>query len=233
LKKSFSDLIHCYSDTIDTFTLADTFHDMPHDELCSPCYISLHQIMQRSQYSVYYDPFQSSYLQARLEHIYSECEVQEGATDIQDPQYVPVEEDPIECFTDVTYTTKEGDTCDSIALPYSVASAALQSANSEHIMNCTAIKPGKELCIPLTCNKLYVLQDEDTCESIEFATEIEMGGLRAYNPWINYFCDNLASTVWIHGGCSVCHRKEEYTMLPTPSRAWWSLLGGAQATQIW
>jgi hypothetical protein len=75
----------------------------------------------------------------------------------------------------------------------------LQSANTDQIINCTSVNAGSDLCIPLTCDTVYVLDDEDTCELIEFATEIDIGGLRAYNPWINYFCDNLVSTVWIHG----------------------------------
>jgi hypothetical protein len=194
-----ADSISLDLDIINTFTIVDTYEDMPHDELCSPCYINLHQTMQASPYSIYHDPLQSNYLQGRLKHIYSKCDVGDGATNIKDPQYIPIEEEDVPCFTDVTYTTKEGDTCDSIALPYSVASAALQSANTEHIANCTSIQPGRELCIPLSCNKLYVLQDEDTCESIEMSTDIALDSLRSYNPWINYFCDNLLSTVWIHG----------------------------------
>jgi LysM repeat protein len=155
--------------------------------------------MQASPYSVYHDSLQSDYLKARLDYIYKKCDVDEGPTNIKDPQYIPVEVEPIPCFTDVTYTTKEGDTCDSIALRYSVASAAVQSANTDQISNCSSVKLGRELCIPLTCDRLYVLDDQDTCDSIERATDIDLGGLRAYNPWINYFCDNLVPTVWIHG----------------------------------
>ncbi|KAL2801743.1 hypothetical protein BJX63DRAFT_426546 [Aspergillus granulosus] len=184
---------------INTFTIVDTFEEMPHDELCSPCYIALHQMMQASPYSIYHSSMQSDYFKARLEYIYSQCEVGEGPTGFKDPQYIPIGEDPVPCFTDVMYTTKEGDTCDNIALHYSIASAALQSANPDQITNCTSVKPGRELCIPLACDKLYVLNDEDTCESIELAADIALGSLRAYNPWIDYFCDNLVSTVWIHG----------------------------------
>ncbi|KAL4756197.1 pectin lyase-like protein [Aspergillus foveolatus] len=187
------------TDVISAFTPTETFEEMPHDELCSPCYIGLHKMMQNSPYSVYHDPFQSEYLKARLEYIYSQCDIGDGPSDVKDPQYIPIEEGPISCFTDVTYTTKEADTCDSIALSYSIASAALQSANSEMITNCTAVKPNLELCIPLTCDRLYVLDDADSCDSIELSADVRLGSVRAYNPWVNYFCDNLASTVWIHG----------------------------------
>ncbi|KAL3447710.1 hypothetical protein BJX65DRAFT_276580 [Aspergillus insuetus] len=140
---------------------------MPHEELCSPCYTTLHIMMQSSPYSVYHDPFQSDYLKARLEYIYRQCDISGRSSNVADPQYIPIEEDPMPCFTGVTYTTKEGDTCDSIALEYSTGSAMLQSANAVKIANCTKSKPGVELCIPLSCEKTYILQDEDTCDSIE------------------------------------------------------------------
>ncbi|KAL3483769.1 pectate lyase superfamily protein-domain-containing protein [Aspergillus germanicus] len=187
------------NDIINTFTIVDTYEAIPIDKLCSPCYISLHQLMQAFPYSVYHDSLQSNYLKARLDYIYKQCNVDEGPTNVKDLQYIPIEVEPAPCFTDVTYTTKEGDTCDSIALRYSVASAAVQSANTDQITNCGAVNPGRELRIPLMCDRLYVLDDEGTCESIEHATAIAPGDLRAYNPWINYFCDDLVPTVWIHG----------------------------------
>lgn len=155
-------------------------------------------MMQASPYSIYQDR-QIDFFRRRLEYIYDQCPRESGPTDIKDPQYQPVEEDPIPCFTEVTYTTQQDDTCDSIARVYSVASAALQSANNELIGNCTGIEADQELCIPLTCEKLYILQDTDTCESIELDTGIGLDNLRAYNPWINFFCDNLVPTVLIHG----------------------------------
>ncbi|KAL2844510.1 pectate lyase superfamily protein-domain-containing protein [Aspergillus pseudoustus] len=90
------------TDVINAFTPTETFEEMPHDELCSSCYITLHKMMQNSPYSVYHDPFQSDYLKARLEYIYSQSEL---------------------------------------------------------------------------------------------TADIHLGSLRAYNPWINYFCDNLA--LWL------------------------------------
>ncbi|KAL4995766.1 hypothetical protein BDV10DRAFT_187720 [Aspergillus recurvatus] len=51
----------------------------------------------------------------------------------------------------------------------------------------------------MTCEKLYILQDEDSCLSIELDNEIGINNLRAYNPWINWFCDNLVSTAWMRG----------------------------------
>ncbi|KAL6229265.1 hypothetical protein BDW75DRAFT_249917 [Aspergillus navahoensis] len=187
------------NDVIDTFTPTETYQEMPKDELCSPCYVNLHRTMQSSPYSVYHVTIESEYLQARLDYIYSQCPVESGSTSIKDPQYIPVEEDPVACFTEVTYRTKSGDTCDTIARSYSVASGALQSANADKIYNCTDLQPDKELCIPMTCDKLYILQNTDTCQSIELDNEIGLDNLRVYNPWINWFCDNLHSTAWMRG----------------------------------
>ncbi|KAL6234521.1 hypothetical protein BDW75DRAFT_241027 [Aspergillus navahoensis] len=184
---------------IDTFTPTETYKEMPKDELCSPCYVNLHRTMQSSPYSIYHVATESEYLQARLEYIYSQCPVVSGSTSIKDPQYIPVEEDTVPCFTEVTYTTKSGDTCDTVARSFSVASGALQSANSDKIYNCTDLQPDRELCIPMTCDKLYILQDMDTCQSIELDNGIGIDNLRAYNPWINWFCDNLVSTAWMRG----------------------------------
>jgi LysM repeat protein len=172
---------------------------MPKDELCSPCYVNLHRTMQSSPYSIYHVATESEYLQACLEYIYSRCPVKSGSTSIKDPQYIPVEEDTVPCFTEVTYTTKSGDTCDTIARSFSVASGALQSANSDKIYNCTGLQPDKELCILMTCDKLYILQDTDTCQSIKLDNGIGLDNLQAYIPWINWFCDNLVSTAWMRG----------------------------------
>ncbi|KAL4769204.1 pectate lyase superfamily protein-domain-containing protein [Aspergillus nidulans var. acristatus] len=145
------------------------------NELCSPCYVNLHRTMQSSPYSIYHVATESN-----------QYPVKSGSTSIKDPQYIPVKEDTVPCFTKVTYMTKSGDTCNTIARSFSVASGALQSANSNKIYNCTGLQPDKELCIPMTCDKLYILQDTDTCQSIELDNRIRLDNLRAYNPWINY-----------------------------------------------
>ncbi|PTU17516.1 hypothetical protein P175DRAFT_0535848 [Aspergillus ochraceoroseus IBT 24754] len=67
-----------------------------------------------------------------------------GPTDVQDPQCIPIEQEPIPCFTDVTYASQVGDTCDSVALTYSVASAAPYSAPTP------AIKPTALRWLPAT-----------------------------------------------------------------------------------
>ncbi|KAJ5649234.1 uncharacterized protein N7484_002957 [Penicillium longicatenatum] len=107
------------------------------------------------------------------------------------------------------YTTKDGDTCTSIALDYSVASAALYMGNQDQIRDCNQVVVGQELCLPLSCDHTYVLKSNDTCRSIEEANaEIMFDNstkriipLRQVNPWIDTYCSNLQSTSWAYGKC--------------------------------
>ncbi|EPS31540.1 peptidoglycan binding domain-containing protein [Penicillium oxalicum 114-2] len=135
---------------------------MPQNELCSQCFVNTNRMMQSSPYSIFQSALESPYLKARLQYIHSTCGIGTGPTHVEDPQYLPIKQHPIPCFTEVVHTSQVGDTCDSVALKYSIASAALQSAKTDYITNCTTLAAGNELCIPLTC-------------------------------------DNLLSTVWVHG----------------------------------
>ncbi|RAH56629.1 hypothetical protein BO85DRAFT_460024 [Aspergillus piperis CBS 112811] len=95
---------------------------------------------------------------------------------------------------DSSYITKDGDTCTSIALDYS-------------IRDCNQVVVGQELCLPLSCDHTYVLKSNDTCRSIEEANaEIVFDNstkriipLRQVNPWIDTYCSNLQSTSWAYG----------------------------------
>ncbi|KAJ5891130.1 uncharacterized protein N7473_007358 [Penicillium subrubescens] len=64
---------------------------MPQNEPCSWCYVNLHRMKQSSPYSIFQSTLESPYLKARLEYIYSTSGVETGPTDVQDPQYVPIE----------------------------------------------------------------------------------------------------------------------------------------------
>jgi hypothetical protein len=153
--------------------------------------------MQSSPYSVYNSGLNPIYKET-LEHIYATCPGESGPTEIHAP-VITEENEPNLCFTEAKYTTKAGDTCDSIAQSHSVASASLVNFNPNFLYNCTDITPGLELCLPLTCDTLYILQESDTCRSIEREQGLQVGAVRKYNPWVNYWCDNLQSTTWTNG----------------------------------
>ncbi|KAL2802724.1 hypothetical protein BJX63DRAFT_99406 [Aspergillus granulosus] len=190
------------NEVIRNFTRVATVEDMPLNEMCSYCYITKLQMMQSSPYS-YYDDF----YKANLETVQSKCGVS-GDTSIPPPLVTeePEEEAPF-CLSDVTYTTVEGDTCTSIALNFSVASVALYIGNQGLIRDCSRVVPDQKLCIPLSCQYTHVLQDDDTCDSIEDAnfdimfdsTTATSFTLRDLNPWIDPFCTNLHDTSTAHG----------------------------------
>jgi hypothetical protein len=151
-------------------------------------------MMQGSPYSAYEIRYQSD-----LETINAKCGLEIPTT--IPPPLVPakVEADQF-CVSDGYHTTREGDTCATIAKTYSVASAAVFSGNSHVMVNCTLFELGKELCIPLTCDT-YELQEDDFCISIQAEQGIRgSASLRTYNPWINHDCSNLQSDREYSGG---------------------------------
>ncbi|KAJ4192341.1 hypothetical protein NW759_016648 [Fusarium solani] len=103
---------------------------MPRDELYSVCYGRKLAIIQSSSYSVY-----NRYYQSKLEKVYKTCG---GSSPTEIPPPPKVEESMDFCLTEKYYTTKEGDTYDSIAKAnLGVASVFLYI--------------GVKLCLPTTC----------------------------------------------------------------------------------
>ncbi|KAL4962958.1 pectin lyase-like protein [Aspergillus stella-maris] len=192
------------NEVIRNFTKVATVNDMPSSEMCSYCYVTKLQMMQSSPYS-YYDDFYKS----NFETVLSKCGISGDTTlppslIIGDPEE---EEEELFCLSDITYTTQEGDTCTSIALDFSVSSAALYMGNQDLIRDCERVVPNKKICIPLSCQYTYVLQPDDTCRSIEKANSQRMYDadtrqgfyLRDVNPWIDTYCDNLHETSTVYG----------------------------------
>ncbi|KAL4756108.1 pectate lyase superfamily protein-domain-containing protein [Aspergillus foveolatus] len=178
---------------IDNFTIVDSLEQMPKDEICSYCFVKRHQMMQQSPYSPY-----DEYYQSVLEAINTRCGLS-GPTEIKEVPLNPLPTEEALCLSDVTYTTADGDTCTSIAKATSVSSAALYMGNQDIIQWCSSIKPGLELCLPLSCKETYELQPSDTCSSIEYAFELGQGDLRKYNPWVSYDCANIHIASEIYG----------------------------------
>lgn len=187
---------------IENFTTVATVNDMPKDEMCSYCYKTKLQMMQSSSYSYYNDFYKSNF-----EVVQSTCGIS-GDTSLPPTLIVeePEEEEDM-CLSEITYTTAEGDTCTSIALDFSVSSAALYLANQDLIRDCSKVVPNKKICIPIPCQNTYVLQEEDSCYSIENANYDQLSSsatgnafsLRELNPWIDPYCTNLHETSTAHG----------------------------------
>ncbi|KAJ4087132.1 hypothetical protein NW760_013789 [Fusarium oxysporum] len=184
------------NDIIAEFPTPTKGEDLSRDQLCSVCYGRKLATMQSSSYSVY-----NKYYQARLERVYKTCGGS-GPTEIPPP--VKVEEKPEEfCLNDKWYTTKEGDTCDSIAKANpGVAGVYLYMGNQELIADCRRIRAGIKLCLPTAC-PTYVIQPKDTCYSIERAQKLRLDDVEYFNSWINIDCTNLHKATDFYGK-SIC-----------------------------
>ncbi|KAL5316363.1 hypothetical protein ACEPPN_015408 [Leptodophora sp. 'Broadleaf-Isolate-01'] len=164
-----------WAEQILDFAEVDAVSEMPTSELCSNCFVSKPEMMQSSQYSFY-----DSYYKGALELVQQKCGVS-GPTIfpdsliIREPEPVPI------CVSENIYTTKSGDTCDSIAKESTVSSAGIFQGYSANITDCSSIEAGLNLCLPQNCNATYTLQPEDTCTIIKIATGIGFGNLRVYN----------------------------------------------------
>lgn len=144
---------------------------MPKDELCSYCDVTKLQMMPASQYSVYNEVYKW-----RLEYVQNECGIS-GPTAIPSELGRRESEPEPLCVSRTTYTTQDGNSCDSIELKYSVASASIFTGNPGLIMDCSDVPGGIDLCMPLTCEEQYILKDNDICTSIEFANGLDYKSL--------------------------------------------------------
>ncbi|KAJ3466400.1 hypothetical protein MRS44_007058 [Fusarium solani] len=176
------------NDIIYDFTLSETIDKMPNNELCSDCYVGRLKMMQASPFS-YYN--KDSFYEDALEQAVKRCSLSNQPTTAKDSPFPPEPSEPAFCLSDVTYTTKAGDTCDSLALKYSVSSAAIFIGNPG-IQDCNDMVEGVKICLPLQC-KTYKLEEDDTCMSVADATGLDQGDIRPLNPWVHELCGNLQS----------------------------------------
>ncbi|PTB47605.1 carbohydrate-binding module family 50 protein [Trichoderma harzianum CBS 226.95] len=187
-------------DTIDGFSRVATIQDMPVNEVCSYCFMGIRAIMQTSAYSAY-----DKVYKAELDYINSKCR-KIYHTDIKPSLFPPPLDTP--CPAEQVYVTKQGDSCDSIALQHSVSSAAIFMANNLNITNCSSIPSNITLCLPSSCGSTYVIQQNDTCTSIErshlHTLNTTSGDVRKYNPWVNQDCMNLWNASDIAYGHVIC-----------------------------
>ncbi|SPJ91020.1 uncharacterized protein FTOL_13422 [Fusarium torulosum] len=91
------------------------------------------------------------------------------------------------------YTVKAGDTFLSVSKSQQVATHDLVTANRLDYRLENFPSSG-DLCIRNQCD-VYVVKEGDTCQSIQSANDISRATLRSWNPFINGYCDNIASYV--------------------------------------
>ncbi|RGP81736.1 hypothetical protein FLONG3_121 [Fusarium longipes] len=101
------------------------------------------------------------------------------------------------CVSGVTHVTKPGDTCDSLALKYSVASASILYGNPD-ILFCDDMVENVPICLPLQCST-YELQPEDNCLLMFAKTGFSPETIRQYNPWLDPICANIQTASLTYG----------------------------------
>lgn len=185
------------------------------DELCSYCYTTRYGMMQSTPYSI----FDKQY-QAELKEMNEACGLSFPLS-IPPPLiefHDPYNESNKFCASDIIHLTGTGDTCDSIAERYNVASAAVFMGNV-NLFDCETIPRGIELCIPFACDNIYLLQEGDTCLSIEEALglpDTRGTSLRQYNPWLTYDCSNLHEASDVAYGRVLCVAPQAGNSTTTP-----------------
>jgi len=94
-----------------------------------------------------------------------------------------------------TYTVAAGDICDGISRAQNVSTYQLAAVNSGIIdPECDNLPIGGQLCLGTTgedCTDIYVVQDNDTCTSIQTQYALNSTILVQNNPNIDEACDNL------------------------------------------
>jgi hypothetical protein len=183
LKNPSSDS-YCLEDVIE-FPLVNSVQEMTKDDMCSYCFSTLLAMRQASSYAAF-----TLQDQRDLKYIQEQYDLA-GPTELHDSLLVPDTTPDAICASDNVYTTKAGDTCDTIAIEHNLASASIIFSNLTIIANCSALPVGKQLCLPFACASPYILQETDTCWSIERTHGIDFGTVRKYNPWLDAECTDL------------------------------------------
>ena len=144
--------------------------------------------MQADLYNDLYD----EYAQANYEYVAKACDLKVDDFDSAGSAFNVTNPDANSntCVSGKTYTTKVGDSCDSIALSQGVSAATMYYINS-NIFDCAEITPGTNLCLPPTCTNIYQVQKGDSCLDIALKNGIMNDQLLSYNPQLNWNCTNL------------------------------------------
>ncbi|KAJ5663217.1 hypothetical protein N7507_003948 [Penicillium longicatenatum] len=171
------------------FPDVDDMSELPISDLCSYCNVKQLAMMQEDAFSNdYTEEWQSTY-----EYVAEECNLTVADFNATQSAFnVTVSVDLPNCVSGMTYTTKEGDTCDSIALAYGVSAATMYYINP-NILNCSSIWTDTSICLPQSCADVYTVQVGDTCSSIAADNGLLTSNVLAFNSQLNADCSNLQS----------------------------------------
>ncbi|KAL4756310.1 LysM peptidoglycan-binding domain-containing protein [Aspergillus foveolatus] len=179
------------NDIIAAFPDVVVVTDLPTADLCSYCNVQQLALLQANAYlDAYTQDWQSTY-----KAVAQACNLTVSDFDpVQSAFNVTVPSAEVDCVSGNTYTTKEGDTCDSIAQTFDVSAATMFYINP-NIVNCSSIWAGTDLCLPQTCSSIYTVQANDTC--------LLTADVINFNSQLNVNCSNLVDPV-PYWGSTLC-----------------------------
>ncbi|KAJ5874990.1 uncharacterized protein N7529_003420 [Penicillium soppii] len=166
------------NDVIAAFPDVDDVIDLPTADLCSYCNTTYESVAKACNLTV-----------SDFDLVQSEFNVTVPSVDVN-------------CVSGNTYTTKEGDTCDSIAYAYGVSAATMFYINPS-LVNCSSICNGTDLCLPQTCSSIYTIQANDTCSTIAVDYGLLTVDVINFNSQLNVNCSNLVDPV-PYWGSTLC-----------------------------
>lgn len=175
-----------------------TIAELTLEQACSPCMLSVGQLIQSTSYSNYDDNLATEWANIQMR-----CGVQypterQAADTIGNGGfgYADNYTAATTCWSGNTYTVAGGDDCGSIASTQRVATGTLMTLNNI-LPGCTSLQIGQVLCLPQTCTT-YTVQPGDSCFAIGAAKGITFTKLLSFNPALNPTCTNLIA------GSSIC-----------------------------
>ncbi|RYP35707.1 hypothetical protein DL766_002360 [Monosporascus sp. MC13-8B] len=180
---------------IDAWEEYEEIEDMPENDLCSYCYGAKLRLMQKSEYSAY-----DEYYAAMLEYVNKKCGVDSPTTPIKEPPQNNGSQ-PGTCFSGRTIATREGDSCDSVAIANSVSAASLYYINA-NLPDCKSIEAGLELCLPEPCTT-HTVKEGETCVALGVESGTSWMNLIDWNHMLDSRCSNLwnSEPFWGHVIC--------------------------------
>lgn len=205
------------ADVIESWNAVDDISKMPKVQLCSYCYGAKLRTMQQSPYSVYDESYEErlKYV-AKGELIWFWFSVAIPVANNQNivcgtspvstapkPGEIMINSTlPILCKPEQIYTTRAGDTCDSIAVAKKVSAATLYHTNS-NIPSCNSISPGLSICLPPSCKSTYSVGLNETCVAIAVAQGTTWMNIVSWNAGLDLLCSNIADSnpTW---GSTIC-----------------------------
>ncbi|KAH7121982.1 hypothetical protein B0J13DRAFT_531642 [Dactylonectria estremocensis] len=191
-----------YNVVIAAFPNVTDLSDLVASDLCSYCNVKSFSMLQADAYSdVYEENWASSY-----EYVATQCNLTMDNINAAASAFNITARDGTtnSCMSGNTYTTKQGDSCDSIALSRGVSAATLYYINPNNFY-CSDITAGTSLCLPLTSEILCTVRDNNPCVSIEVDSDMVTDELLSYNySQVTWNCTNLqdpnpywGTTLWV------------------------------------